>query len=592
MIKRNLFISFFLLLTFSASAAKVYFVNSPKWSVVNAYMWNGGTNNDWPGKPMTKETGITCTKGDVYSIDAGTYVNIIFNCGNGCSQTADLTLDATKPYWYNEQCYASIKEIEGQVDPTPVPGGESAVPDQCQDVMLQGFYWDSFKDMGYGDTRWNTLSSQVSEIGQYFSLIWLPPSAESDGGLGYHPRRYSNQTGALGGSSQLTTLIQSFHNNHVYVIADIVINHAGNQSSWCNFYTQDFGNDGFFRPDGSWITRNDEVSTQGSQDCKNMLTNSHADDGYSDGANYPSARDWDHLNPNVQNMCKGYLKWLKRKMGYDGWRYDYAKGYRLSHTNDYNVASSPYFSVIEYWDGNAATLKARINDASKNTLAFDFAQHYTAFRDGIRPGGVNYSKLKNCGMRGQGYSKYAVTFVDNHDTFARSDNEDVGCKKDGSSINNASLMLQCNAYIICMPGVPCVFYPHWVKYKSQIQAMIKARWIAGVHSESTVSEESGNGYYKATIQGKTGSIKLFLGPNSDYINTPSGYTQAYAGNNCGVYYKGTGAWPREDNHVGTDLEDVLQDATPLPGNKFLMNGKLYFRSNGALYDVLGNRVRE
>lgn len=590
--RKILFIISISLVAIHLSADKVYFINSPKWTTVKAYLWTKGGEMSWPGMTMTKETTITCTKGDVYSIEAGSYVNIIFNCGNNCSQTGDLTLDASKPYWYEEQCYASIEDIENP-QPTPTPSSY-AVPSQCQDIMLQGFYWDSYGNKGYGDTKWNTLLGQAQEIGQYFSLIWLPPSAQSAGGLGYHPVQYNNQNSNLGTVTDLHNLISSLHANHVYVIADIVINHAGNKSTWCDFAIQSFGLNNKFYPDGSWITKNDEVSTKGSQECKNKLTNSHTDDGYGSEANYPSARDWDHLNPNVQNMCKAYLKWMKETMHYDGYRYDYAKGFKTSHINEYNMASEPYFSVLEYWDGNASTLKARINEASKNTLTFDFAERYTAFRDGIHLGGNYYSKLKNCGLRGMGYSKYAVTFVDNHDTFNRgSDNEDVGGTRDGSSINNASLILQCNAYIICMPGIPCVFYPHWVKYKSEIQSMIKARWIAGVHSESTVTEESGSGYYTATIQGKTGSIKLFLGPNSNYMNNPGdGYIQAYAGNNCGIYYKGTGAWPREDIHVTTDIEEILQSTTTLPNNKLLMNGKLYLHNNGALYDIWGNKVNK
>jgi hypothetical protein len=90
-----------------------------------------------------------------------------------------------------------------------------------------------------------------------------------------------------------------------------------------------------------------------------------------------------------------------------------------------------------------------------------------------------------------------------------------------------------------MPGVPCVFYPHWAKYKDAIGKMILARKAAGVHSESQVSDEAGNGYYKATITGKHGSVRLLLGPNSGYNTTPQGYTLAYKGGNFAMYYTST-----------------------------------------------------
>ncbi len=48
---------------------------------------------------------------------------------------------------------------------------KAQAPAQCQDVMLQAFYWDS-----YTDSKWTTLNSKASEIATNFSLVWLPPS--------------------------------------------------------------------------------------------------------------------------------------------------------------------------------------------------------------------------------------------------------------------------------------------------------------------------------------------------------------------------------------------------------------------------------
>ena len=41
-------------------------------------------------------------------------------------------------------------------------------------------------------------------------------------------------------------------------------------------------------------------------------------------------------------------------MKYDGFRYDYCKGFHNSHINDYNSAAKTYFSVMEYWDAMPA----------------------------------------------------------------------------------------------------------------------------------------------------------------------------------------------------------------------------------------------
>ena len=359
----------------------------------------------------------------------------------------------------------------------------------------------------------------------------------------------------MGNQSELTSLISSLHNNGVRVLADVVINHASNKSSWIDYWEQDFGSYGKFQPNSTWITSDDEAKGKGT-------LSSNADDGQESNKNYGAARDWDHKKADVQNMCKAYLKFLKGTMKYDGYRFDYCVGFHVSHINDYVSAAKPYISVMEYWNGDANTLKTRIDQAGKNTMTFDFASFYTAYQQGIASN--NYNNLVKPGLRGKGYEKYAVNFIDNHDTFNRGDinNADCGNKKDGSSINNKELIMQCNAYILSMPGIPCVFYPHWYKYKSDIKAMITARRSAGIHSESAVSETSGSGYYEATITGKTGKVVLYLGSSASKA-APSGYKQAVKGSKYAMYY--TGTMPT------TDIEQTQTVKLPLNTNEPMFN---------------------
>ena len=471
----------------------------------------------------------------------------------------------------NDQLY--IGACQGGGD-TPGGGGDtpgggssdpqdyaSAVPSQCTDVMLQAFYWDSNTDKGFGNTQWNTLNGMANEIGQNFTMVWLPPSgyanAYTSSKLGYIPQRYGYQTSNMGMVGALKTLIQSLHNKGVKVVADIVINHCGNRSNACDFDDQDFGSFGKFSPTSKWITSNDEGQCD---------KGSNPDDGQHE-ANYAAARDWDHKNTQVQAMFRAYLKWLKAEMKYDGFRFDYCGGYHVSHVNDYVSNAKPYFSVMEYWSGDANELKNRVDDASRNSLIFDFANMYTAFRDGIASG--NYGKLVNSGLRGRGYSKYACTFIDNHDTFQRgSDNvTDICGKGDGSSVNNATVMLQCNAYLLSLPGVPCVFWPHWVRYKDEINKMIHARRMAGIHSESTMTEASGSGYYEATIQGLYGSVILYLGSSASKA-APQGYNEGAKGTGYAMYYTGDGP---------QDIENMTASERPLMLDE-------------PMYNVLGQQV--
>ena len=420
----------------------------------------------------------------------------------------------------------------GEEEKPAKPIYSSAVPSQCGDVMLQGFYWDSYSDDNktYKNTRWVTLLSQAAELREYFDLIWLPPSAMASG-TGYIPSNYSNQSSAWGQYAILKRLIEQLHDGGTKVVADIVVNHVGNKSTKCDFYSYDFTPYGTFTPDATWLTKNESVN------CASAA-NSNYDDGYGDDADYEAARDWDHNNAKVRDMCRAYLKWMYNEVGYDGWRYDYCKGFHSSHINDYNKASGAYFSVMEYWDANLSTIRSRLQEANWNTLTFDFATKYEILRDGIEAG--NYQNLKGKGMLGAGLGKYAVTFVDSHDSFLRDGNEMYG---KGNSMNgtptsgNMNGVLQANAYILSMPGVPCVFYPHWYALKDYIAPMITARHATGVHSESAVSDQAGNGYYKAYITGTKGTIYLALGPNSNWGSAPDGYVKAVAINNIGVYYK-------------------------------------------------------
>jgi len=453
-----------------------------------------------------------------------------------------------------------IEASDGETPEPVVPEDyEIAVPEQSEDIMLQGFYWDSHYDKGFGDTRWTTLTGQATEIASYFTLVWLPPSSESNGGLGYIAKCYSNQNSSMGSNTELQSLINTMHSKGVRVIADIVINHCGNRGSWCDFNTMDFGSYGTFYPQSTWITKDDEAQGK----C-NLGAN--ADDGQHE-ANYGAARDWDHKNEEVQAMCKAYTQWMKNVIHYDGFRYDYCGGFHVSHINDYNSAAKPYFSVMEYWYGDAATLKMRIDQAGKNTLTFDFSQKYNTFRDGIYL--KSYTKCLKAGLRGKGYSRYAVTFIDNHDTFARGESEDVAGKKDGSSVDDKSLMMRCNAYLLAMPGVPCVFWPHWVKYKAEIKKMIDARRAVGIHSESKVTEEAKSGYYRATVYGTRGQLKLMLG-TAAADEQPAGYTEVIKGTDYALYFSDQ---PETEGVEQTDAAQPAPDRTQ------------------PMYNVTGQRVR-
>jgi len=595
--------SFFLLaFAISMGATTLYLKPNSNWKQGNeryaVYYFKSSDNNQngWSDFMSAAEVNYSCYEVDIPS----GYDKIIFaringaasepNWGDKWDQTNDLSLPSTN------NCLTITTQSGSNWNgswSTYTPA--KLVPHNCPDVMLQAFYYNSFEvDTAhpgtdqFGDTRWTTLQKQSGEIGAYFDLVWLPPSALG-GGTGYHPKQYSNQDSDWGSRMELDKLISSLRNAGTKVIADIVINHFDGMSSWCDYAKQNFGSYGVFEPNVNWVCRDDEMNEAWTN--YDSLANycwGSAKGPNDDGTRYRDARDWAHNKDSVRLMFRAYLQWMKNVMHYDGWRYDYAHGFHGSHINDYNNASDAYISFIEDWDSDDHIINI-INTASNNTMALDFQTSYAV----KNIAGWNYSSCKGSGLLGRGLSKFAVTFVDNHDMFMRPDSEgEFGGRNNSMTPILKNRLLAANAYILAMPGVPCVFYPHWYKYKAEIKEMINARHCAGVHSESIVKDEyigtNGEGY-QCTVVGTKGWLILCLG-NKTGQTFPTGWKKiAYGGtagnkdsyemwvNFNGDYAPGliaTSSCEFEDNINGIDV------TAHTVGGSCGSNARIYYTTDG------------
>ncbi len=400
-------------------------------------------------------------------------------------------------------------------------------PANYSGVMLQGFSWDS-----YDYSQWTVLEKQADDMKGFIDLVWLPQSGkciETTKVMGYKPYYYFNQNSSFGTEAELRSLIAKFKANGIGAIADVVVNHR-NTDGWYTFPAETYKGV-TYQMLSTDICKNDddgETATQAKKDGVSLSNN------YDEGTDFGGCRDIDHKSENVQKIIKAYLKFLKENIGYTGFRYDMVKGFDGSHVADYNDATGVEYSVGEYWDGNDK-IESWINRTNKKSAAFDFQFRYNV-RDAVN-GAANgkvttssdWSKLNSNDnlMHDANYRRYAVTFVENHDTQKRSESEQNDpLRKD---------TIAANAYMLAMPGTPCVFQPHWRAYKQEIKSMIEARKLAGITNMSNytnkmaqpacfANETTGD---KAKLIVVVGNNTKAYTPSADYAQILEGYHYRY-----------------------------------------------------------------
>ena len=439
-------------------------------------------------------------------------------------------------------------------------------PENYEGVMLQGFYWDS-----YNDTKWTNLENQSDELSDYFDLIWIPNSANSDGGMGYMPVYwFTNYNSAFGNEAQLRSMIKTFAEKGTGIIADVVINHRNGLNSWYDFPAEIYNGKTYDMTDGS-IVSNDNVWSHPESGCPDSYKG-NADTG----DRFDGCRDLDHTNPTVQEHIIAYTTFLLEDLGYTGFRYDMVKGYAPQYTKLYNESSKPQFSVGEFWDSSYDAVQWWIEGTGRTSAAFDFPCKYqinSAFSNGLHLKNLvwyaNGTNPQPAGMIHYGYPQYAVTFVDNHDTY-----------RDNNKFTDNDHVLAANAFILSSPGTPCVFLPHYKAYKAEIQEMINARKSAGISNTSTVTVlKTTDDCYMAEIKGSRGVLAVKIGDSWD---TPQGYTEndIYTfGNDYCIWVKSDGSYvtppvstPEEENNITIYYDNTATQFNPVYCYSFANDG--------------------
>ena len=477
-------------------------------------------------------------------------------------------------------------------------------------VMLQGFFWDSFRPAdgrpnqtmatmygaGWGEndqwyipvTTWTELLNQKDVIAPYIDLLWLPQSgatvcsdksvfntedeawrAGHNGSwvvtrrgdlinnpdcMGFVPVFYLdhgrgqtytvngttwNPKSYFGTESELINLINAYKAAGTGAMEDVVANHKGGLSTWSGVdYAADFVDETNVTGPTTGKTYSIQWEWDQNGKCVDICSDDESGKGSGntdcggDAGKGSWARDVDHHSPSTQQKVMTYLRYLKDELGYIGFRYDYARGFEPKHFAYYNTTVRPTFSVGEFWgtfEDITAWIKGVYDEGGFQSAAFDFPLQEVirqAFND---ESGHSFRNLENDGLIWDyRYRRFAVTFIDNHDTF-----KDLPTDASNSNYQHRvnHQLVEANCFILTMPGTPCLFYPHFMHpdWHPIIAGFIKARRTAGITNESTVwpSEKIGNYGIAWRVTGEKGELYLQLGNEAVNTGVPSGFTQLW-----------------------------------------------------------------
>jgi alpha-amylase len=393
-----------------------------------------------------------------------------------------------------------------------------------RDILLQGFHWESHRGVteATGNRRsWYRIiqdnAAAIRTAG--FSWVWFPPPSDSLAPQGYIPRRWNVLDTAYGSEAELRAAIRALA--PVRAMADVVLNHRVGAST----PGADFADPPFV--DNRAAIVRDDASGVGT--------------GNSDtGEHHPAGRDLDHTNPDVRAAIRASLRGLKA-VGFQGWRYDLAKGYHGRFVGEYNEATDPALSVGEYFDGDKQKVTDWLDATGGRSTAFDYPTRFLLYEacksddyGGLRA--TVSGRVVPGGLIGYWPSR-AVTFLDNHDTEYRRD-RDPYHPANGVKHFEGWMVHMGYTYLLTHPGIPCVFWSHFFEWgdalRWRISQLMMLRRTMGLHAGSTVDiRAAGKGLYAAFIDGR---VAVKLGQREWHPG--GGWQIAADGDRCAVWIRG------------------------------------------------------
>jgi alpha-amylase len=194
-------------------------------------------------------------------------------------------------------------------------------------VIMQAFYWDCPSIENKQQAWWGRVEDEVGALAQSgFTALWLPPAnkAAEQASMGYDPYDYFDlgefdQKGGVatwfGTRADLKGLIDAAHGAKMQVYADFVINHCsgadeqepnpldGGALHWTKF-----------TPKSGRFPRDWECFHPSPYELRDPET-------------FSGMADLCHRNPRVYVEIIECATWMLNEIGYDGFRFDFVKGY-------------------------------------------------------------------------------------------------------------------------------------------------------------------------------------------------------------------------------------------------------------------------
>ncbi|MDO5517751.1 MAG: alpha-amylase [Clostridium sp.] len=375
-------------------------------------------------------------------------------------------------------------------------------------TMMQYFEWYYPSD----GSLWNKLKNESENLKNLgITSVWLPPAYKAHGGarnVGYaaydlYDLGEFDQKGTVrtkyGTKNEYIQAISEAHKNNIEVYGDVVFNHKAGadntelvearQVNWNNrneFIGEkrqikahtvfDFpGRKGKYS-DYKWSAKDfDGVDYDDITKVKGIFKfegKEWEEDVDKENGNYDFLMfaDLDMDSKSVVNELKNWGKWYLSETNVDGFRLDAIKHIKFDFFKDWlksmrENSSKELFAVGEYWTWNIECLKYYLKQCDYSMSLFDTPLHFNFLNASSSSGFFDMRKiLDNTLVREN--SKYAVTFVDNHDTEL------------GQSLESwVQPWFKPLAYIFILTrkeGYPCVFFGDYYGIPEKGYAGIKS----------------------------------------------------------------------------------------------------------------------